>query len=140
MRNILTKKEILSFRTEQKEVGEEGERNRKVVGKEEEIRRGRIGRLCLSPRAQLRQHHGDRCLHSPQFEQCPAVLGHTVHSFALFRPLSPSFTSLDIPFSLFFSLSPFSSPNHSLAIPGIPWQNERYTSEKDASPFLLFQR
>ena len=56
-----------------------------MVGKEEEIRGGRIGRLCLSPRAQLRQHHGDRCLHSPQFEQCPAVLGHTVHSFALFH-------------------------------------------------------
>lgn len=50
---------------------------------------GRLGRLCLSPRAQLQRHHGDRCLHSPQFEQCPAVLARA-------RPLtlSPSFASL----------------------------------------------
>lgn len=53
-----------------------------------------LGRLCLSPRAQLRQHHGDRCLHSPQFEQCPAVLGHTAHSFVLFRVAAhPAFAS-----------------------------------------------
>lgn len=85
--------------------------------------------MCLSPRAQLRRHHGDRCLHSPQFEQCPAVLGRTAHSFALFHVAGyPPHSALS------FSLSPFSSSN---AIPGIPRQNERYTNEKDASPFLF---
>lgn len=93
------------------------------------VRGGRIGRLCLSPRAQLRRHHGDRCLHSPQFEQCPAVLGRTAHSFALFHVAGyPPHSALSL------SLSPFSSSN---AIPGIPRQNERYTNEKDASPFLF---
>lgn len=102
---------------------------REIEEEEEVVRGGRIGRLCLSPRAQLRRHHGDRCLHSPQFEQCPAVLGRTAHSFALFHVAGcPPHSALS------FSLSPFSSSN---AIPGIPRQNERYTNEKDASPFLF---
>lgn len=56
-------------------------------------------------------------------------------SWATPLTLSPSFTSLGSPSPLFrfFSLSPFFSSNP----PGIPGQNERYTSEKDASLFLF---
>ena len=67
-----------------------------------EVEEGRLGRLCLSPGAQLRRHHGDRCLYSPQFEQCPALSWTaSILLLLLFRfPLFFSFLRL---FSLFFS-------------------------------------
>lgn len=57
-------------------------------------------------------------------------------SWATPLTLSPSFTSLSSPppFPLLFAVSVLLLEP---AIPGIPEQNERYTSEKDASPFLF---
>lgn len=128
--NLAKRNLVFSRKTKDKKERERERETEKVAADEGEIQGGRIGRLCLSPRAQLRRHHGDRCLHSPQFEQCPAVLGHTAHSFAPFHVAGLTFPS----FSLLLAVSVlFLEP----AIPGIPGQNERYTSEKDASLFLF---
>lgn len=69
-----------------------------------EVEEGRLGRLCLSPGAQLRRHHGDRCLYSPQFEQCPALSWTaSILLLLLFRFL-PFFSFLRSLTLFFFSL------------------------------------
>lgn len=100
-----------------------------------------MDRLCLSPKAQLRRHHGDRCLHSPQFEQCPRCLG--LHrSFVLFPVVvHPPFScpsSLFTPFHFAFVSASFLG-RHSRHSPG-KMNVIRAKRTRQAHSYLLFQQ
>lgn len=98
--------------------------------------------MCLSPRAQLRRHHGDRCLHSPQFEQCPAVLAR-----ARSLTLSPSFASLHLrcrfsaPSALsrrFYAVSRCVSSGPRAPFPTFPGKMNVIRERRERGPILIY--